>query len=227
MNCLTYNGKEQKIQHQKHGKNHEGYANPEWKTPDDARMPLGPDPETRQVSGEESGLYGDGETASPSATSNSETRESRPKSGQTATQDAAQTSEIKSTQAEQNIRPLLGLGSSALMTSRRSKDPTQLRSHLRRNGRARGNDNPEPMTAKGFYDAMSSVMSDFSVRIGEQISNVMTGDKEKSRKNDQLRHEDLMRGVNALRSDIAKAQQDQLKNLEMFSQTSRGKSLWP
>ena len=46
----------------------------------------------------------------------------------------------------------------------------------------------------------------------------MTGDKEKSRKNDQLRHEDLMRGVNALRSDIAKAQQDQLKNLETFSQ---------
>ena len=74
------------------------------------------------------------------------------------------------------------------------------------------------MTAKGFYDAMLSVMSDFSARIGEQISSAMTGDKEKSRKNDQLRHEDLMRGVNALRSNIAKAQHDQLKNLKMFSQ---------
>ena len=104
------------------------------------------------------------------------------------------------------------------MTSRRSKDPTQPRSHSRRNGCAQGNDNPEPMTTKGFYDAMSSVMSDFSTCIGEQISSAMTGDKEKSHKNDQLRHEDLMRGVNALRSDIAKAQQDQLKNLEMFSQ---------
>ena len=104
------------------------------------------------------------------------------------------------------------------MMSRRSKDPTQPRSHLRCNRHARGNDNPEPMTAKGFYDAMLSVMPDFSVHIGEQISSVMTGDKEKSRKNKQLRHEDLMRGVNALRSDIAKAQQDQLKNLEMFSQ---------
>ena len=89
---------------------------PSGRPPDDARMPCGPDPETRQVSGEESGSYGDGETASPSATSNSETRESRPESGQTATQDAAQTSEIKSTQAEQNIRPLSGLGSSASMT---------------------------------------------------------------------------------------------------------------
>ena len=62
------------------------------------------------------------------------------------------------------------------------------------------------MTTKGFYDAMLSIMSDFSVHIREQISSVMTGDKEKSHKNDQLRHEDLMRGVNALRSDIAKAQ---------------------
>ena len=43
--------------------------------PDNARMPLEPGPETRQVSGEESGSYGDGETAGPSATSNSETRE--------------------------------------------------------------------------------------------------------------------------------------------------------
>ena len=145
-------------------------------------------------------------------------RESQPESGQTATQDAAQPSEIKSTQVEQNVRPLLGLGSSASTTSRRSKDPAQPRSHSRRNGRARGNDNPEPLITKGFYDAMSSIMSEFSVRIGEQISNVMTGDKEKSRKNDQLRQEDLMRGVNALRSDIAKAQQDQLKNLETFSQ---------
>ena len=74
------------------------------------------------------------------------------------------------------------------------------------------------MTTKGFYDAMPSIMSDFSARIGEQISSTMTGDKEKSRKNDQLRHEDLMRGVNALRSDIVKAQHDQLKNLKTFSQ---------
>jgi hypothetical protein len=74
------------------------------------------------------------------------------------------------------------------------------------------------MTTKGFYDAMSSIMSDFSDRIGEQISSAMAGDKEKSRKNDQLRHEDLMRGVNALRSDTVKTQQDQLKNLETFSQ---------
>ena len=86
---------------------------PSGRPPDDTQMPLGPNPETRQVSGEESGSYGDGETASPSATSNSETRESQPKSGQTATQDVAQPSEIKSTQAERNVRPLLGLGSSA------------------------------------------------------------------------------------------------------------------
>jgi hypothetical protein len=90
---------------------------PSGRPPDDAQMPLEPDPETRQVSGEESGLYGDGETASPSATSNSETRELRPESGQIATQDAAQTSEIKSTQDEQNVRPLSGLGSSASTTS--------------------------------------------------------------------------------------------------------------
>ena len=90
---------------------------PSGRPPDDAHMPPEPDPETRQVSGEESGSYGDGKTAGPSATSNSETRESRPESGQTATQDAAQLSEIKTTQDEQNVRPLSGLGSSALMMS--------------------------------------------------------------------------------------------------------------
>ena len=90
---------------------------PSGRPPDNAHTPLEPDPETRQVSGEESGSYGDGETVSPSATSNSETRELRPESGQTATQDVAQPSEIKSTQAEQNVRPLSGLGSSASMTS--------------------------------------------------------------------------------------------------------------
>ena len=80
--------------------------------PDDTHMPPEPDPETRQVSGEESGSYGDGKTAGPSATSNSEMRESQPESGQTATQDTVQSSEIKTIQDEQNVRPLSGLGSS-------------------------------------------------------------------------------------------------------------------
>ena len=84
---------------------------PSGRPPDNARTPPEPDPETRQVSGEESGSYGDGETAGPSATSNSETRELRPEGGQTATQDTAQLSEIKTTQDEQNVRPLSGLGS--------------------------------------------------------------------------------------------------------------------
>ena len=83
---------------------------PSGRPPDDAHTPPEPDPETRQVSGEESGSYGDGETAGPSATSNSETRELPPESGQTVTQDMAQSSEIRTTQ---NVRPLLGLGSSA------------------------------------------------------------------------------------------------------------------
>ena len=90
---------------------------PSGRPPDNAHMPPEPDPETRQVSGEESGSYGDGKTASPSAMSNSETRELQPESGQTATQDAAQSSEIRTTQDEQNVRPLSGLGSSASMTS--------------------------------------------------------------------------------------------------------------
>jgi len=66
------------------------------------------------------------------------------------------------------------------------------------------------MTIKDFTDAMTSVMSGIFDKKNEE--------KEKSHESDQRRHEDLMKGVNALRTDIAKAQSDQLKNLEMFSQ---------
>ena len=107
-------------------------SSPHGRPPDDAHKPPDPNPETRPVSEEGNGLVEDGETAGLGAMSTERMRETRPESSKTAAQGTVQSHEIRpgpEKPSEQTERPCSGLGSSTSMTSRKSKEPAELRSH--------------------------------------------------------------------------------------------------